>query len=65
VGGASSPAARKPACMQNPRPQTNDLRVVHRNGVDSCPFRFESPLSRTVTLDGATPNFSDYGTALR
>jgi hypothetical protein len=65
ASGAMSPEARKPFRIRSPRSEANDLRVVHRNGMDSCPFRFGSPFARSVSLDGVPPNSFDSGMAPR
>jgi hypothetical protein len=61
----TSPAAQKLVHVHNLLSETKDLPVVHRNGMDSCPFRFTSPLARSVSLDGVASNSSDFGTAPR
>ena len=65
VGEGTSPAARKPIGVRNVLFEAKELPAVHRNGMDNCPFRFASPLARSVSPDGVAPNSSDYGKATR
>jgi hypothetical protein len=65
VSGAMSPGARELLRIRSPRSDANELRVVHRNGMDSCPFRFGSPHARSVSPDGVAPSSSDLGMAPR
>jgi len=65
VGEGTSPSAQKLTRVRNLLSEAKDLPVVHRNGMDRCPFRFASPLARTVSADGVAPNSSDSGTATR
>ena len=61
----TSPAAQKLIRVCNLLSEPKGLPVVHRNGMDRCPFRFASPLARAVPADGVAPNSSDFGMATR
>ena len=65
VWEGSSPAAQKLIRACNLLLETKGLPVVRRNGMDRCPFRFASPLSRAVPAYGVAPNSSDSGTSTR
>ena len=50
VGEGTSPAAQKLIRVRNILSEAKGLPVVHRNGMDSCPFRFASPYAlRTLS----------------
>ena len=61
----TSPAAQRLVRKWNVLSQAKDLEVVYRNGMDSCLFRFESPLRRSTSPDGATSSSTETGTAPR
>ena len=64
VGEGASPAAQKVIRMRPLPPQAKDLPLVYRSGMADCPFRFASPLARSVSPDGAGQN-SDHVTGSR
>ena len=55
AGNGESPAVQKNSLPASPLSAAHCLRVVHRDGMDSCQFRFASPLARPVPNDGAMP----------
>ncbi len=62
---STSPAAQELIRMRNRLVQANVLPLVHRNGMDNCPFRFTSPYARSAPADGLAPDSSASGTATR
>ena len=65
VWEGTSPAVQKSIRVRKLLSEATDMQVVYRNGADSCPFRFASPLARSVSANGVASNSSDFGTAPR
>lgn len=65
VWEGTSPAAQKRNRVCSLLSEAKGLPVVHRNGKDRCPFRFASPLARSVPTNRVAPQSSDSGTATR
>ena len=65
VGEDTSPAAEKIIRVRDLLPQTQALPLVHRNGMDSCPFRFASPYAHRAPAAGVALNSFESGTATR
>ena len=53
---ATGIAPRGP-CAGKPLPEEQDLPLVHRSGMDSCPFRFVAPIAlRSIPAPGQARN---------
>ena len=67
LAGANPPAGDCAACLHKRRevPQTKALPMVHRNGMDSCPFRFASPHAHRASAAGVALDSFESGTATR
>lgn len=65
AGEGKLPATRNLFRVRDVLSEAKELPVVHRNGMDGCPFRFASRLARSLSPDGVGPIPSDYGAATR
>ena len=59
----TSPAAQALVRMRNLLSEAKVPPLVHRNGIENCPFRFKSPYARRAPADGVTPGSFESGTA--
>jgi hypothetical protein len=65
VAESASPAAQELIRMRNRLVQAKVLPLLHRNGMDNCPFRFTSPYARSAPADDLAPDSPESGTAAR
>ena len=65
VAKRTSPDAQKLACERSLLAEEIGLAMVHRDGMDSCPFRFSSTQAGSAPADGAALDSSDTGSMRR
>jgi hypothetical protein len=56
AGEGTSPAAPELVHVRNLPSEAKGLPVVHRNGMDNCPFRFASLCAGSASADCVAPN---------